>query len=400
MDKPQQKASRFLAKMFFYNLLKFLNLFVPKNKKIWIFGERNGTKFDGNCKYFYLYILKNHKEISPIWLSAKNEIVEQVSTQGGKAYRFNTLRAIYYGLIAKLYIVSHGDMLDVGHYAMRGAKVVNLWHGLPTKKQRNDSQIESVRFSSIERIVRKLTKWLTYHDLKATFDILTSTSELTKEKRKYYFPKTQNIVITGEPRNEIFYEKPDKLAFLSKINASDFRDRKIITYMPTFRDIKSDFKPVFTQFGEFLEKNQAIILVKSHPNEEFSAAKIQFNSNAVINISKIHVDVQELLANTDILITDYSSCFFDFLLSGKPEIFYPYDREEYFQYEEFLYNYDEVTPGPKVYNETDLMLEIEKYLMNPLKDKEQRETIRQKFFEHNDSKACERIYTEILKILC
>ena len=110
-------------------------------------------------------------------------------------------------------------------------------------------------------------------------------------------------------------------------------------------------------------------------------------------------DTQVLLYYTNILITDYSGIYFDFLLLKRPIIFYDYDFEEYNRVRGFLFDYYEHTPGPKVKTQEELLKAIERYLENPSLDKEKRELLKNKFHKYTDGKASERVYNKIKELL-
>lgn len=120
---------------------------------------------------------------------------------------------------------------------------------------------------------------------------------------------------------------------------------------------------------------------------------------AIGNISDLYIDTQELLRITDILITDYSSCYFDFLLTEKPIIFYPFDFKEYSKSQGFFFDYQKVNPGKIVYNEDSLIDAIEDYLINPEIDKQRRIKLKNKFHKHQDGQYSKRVFLEIRKLI-
>ncbi|MDP8202565.1 MAG: hypothetical protein P9M11_10560, partial [Candidatus Tenebribacter burtonii] len=101
-------------------LLQILGFFFKKNETIWIFGEAGGKQFLSNSKYLFLYIIKYQKKIRPIWFTKKRDIVKEINDLGGEAYIFNSLKALYFGLIAKVYIHSYGRD-DILNYSLKNA---------------------------------------------------------------------------------------------------------------------------------------------------------------------------------------------------------------------------------------------------------------------------------------
>jgi len=94
-------------------------------------------------------------------------------------------------------------------------------------------------------------------------------------------------------------------------------------------------------------------------------------------------DINNILKLTDILITDYSSIYFDYLLLDKPIIFAPFDFEDYLVKDrELYYNYDEVTPGPKARNWNEVLISLKEAIENPEKYKKEREKIKNIFHKY------------------
>jgi len=111
------------------------------------------------------------------------------------------------------------------------------------------------------------------------------------------------------------------------------------------------------------------------------------------------IDVAEVLANTDILITDYSSVFFDYLLTDNPIIFAPFDYEKYLTKDrELYYDYDEVTPGPKCKNWAEVLEWVFKFKDNSELYKDERKKVKDRFHKYHDNKSCDRVYKEIMKL--
>lgn len=111
------------------------------------------------------------------------------------------------------------------------------------------------------------------------------------------------------------------------------KDKRVITFAPTYRG--SNQKEAYydmdkidqKQLYEFCEKNQAVILFKFHPFLKGQSLLDEQYQKYLIDLSQY--DLNDLFYITDVLITDYSSCFYDYILLGKPVLFYVYDEESY-----------------------------------------------------------------------
>jgi CDP-glycerol glycerophosphotransferase len=110
-------------------------------------------------------------------------------------------------------------------------------------------------------------------------------------------------------------------------------------------------------------------------------------------------DIQPLLKITDVLVTDYSSVYMDYLLLDRPIIFFPYNYEKYMAANEgLLFDYNSMTPGPKCYSQDQLHKEITDCAVNH-KDEyaNERARIKKLAFKYEDGRSCERIWDFIIK---
>ncbi|ODN42972.1 hypothetical protein BGC07_08620 [Piscirickettsia litoralis] len=133
---------------------------------------------------------------------------------------------------------------------------------------------------------------------------------------------------------------------------------RLITYMPTFRHGNDNFVFEsgidFDVLNKYLERNNDLLLLKFHIN-----TKIDRNAFAGYkNIKFVHEkeNPYDLICETDLLITDYSSIAYDYLLLDRPIIYYPFDLDQYKNTDRAMYTeYDEFVAGPVVETFDDLL---------------------------------------------
>lgn len=345
-------------------ILHLLSYMVRKDQSIWIFGEATGKQYYSNTKHFFEFVLQHKKEIRPIWFTKSEIVIKKVKTVGGEVYKINSLKALYYGLKAKVCVHSFGRD-DVMNYTLQNTIFVNLYHGMNIKK-------------------------LLIYNRRDDLDIATSAE--TKIKRKKVFPNCKNLLITGEPKNDIFFKEAQRKKILKKYNLEKYYDKIIISYLPTYRTYQKEFEPLFCNKPNF--KN-AVIFEKNH----LLAVHNFHQFDNVINISKKDFDVQELLSITDILVTDYSSCYFDFLLTERPIISYLYDHERYVSERGLCYELDEFVIGNVCRNENEVSNEISAYLYNMEMNIEQRIRFKNKFHKYQEGNFSEKIFNKIIKLI-
>ena len=171
---------------------------------------------------------------------------------------------------------------------------------------------------------------------------------------------------------------------------------KIFIYMPTWRDSQRD---LFTQnfdlakIDDVMRAQNALMLLKPHVNTVIDAGALQRFKNILFIDS--HVDVYPILPYTNVLITDYSSILYDYILmKDKDVILYLYDYEEYVKERDFFAPFDENVVGKKIYDFEALCscIEQEDYKIN----EEERTRIIEKFWgESMNSSPCEEIVKKI-----
>ena len=376
----------------------WLSFLVPRNKKIWLFGSTFGRRFADNPRYMYLYVSQHKEELSirPIWISHNEDIVRMLNAEGYEAYMYHSLKGIWYALRGKVYLFDNYSK-DINFWQSGGAMKVNLWHGIPLKKIQHDNVFDKFRHpKNIWEKIRNFPRNIS--DEKPNHYVLTTSENLRGIFSSAF--KTDNVLVAGYPRNESLIsdaiknvysheEKEDKKKILSFLNdKADSKNKKMIFYMPTFRKSETLFFENFDKndFQKFLAKNNLLFCIKLHPksklNEEFK--NIQSENIMVINKD---ADPYVFLKLADVLITDYSSIYFDYLLLDRPIIVFAYDLKEYLNdSREMYFDYDEFTPGDKVNDYHKLKKSILRYVNfdNGKQDEylDCRKKIREKVFEN------------------
>ena len=303
----------------------------------------------------------------------------------------NSIQGMLYSLKAYTWITSSLELPVGGIFQRINRLVIHLGHGTPLKN-----------IGFLEKNISVLKK-IYYTFIKNNFSYVLSTShDFDKIMSKFLNIPLKRIFTNGQPRlDSIFEKKEDILNRVFKIE----KNMKNILYAPTWRkDSEAELFP-FTDFNEkeienFLEDNKINIFLRVHPDfeTEIDEKLLKIKGIYVLN-SKVVKDISEYLSCFDLLITDYSSIFIDYLLLDKPILFLPYDFEKYNKEIGFTVNYMTHTPGPKSYSFENFKNEI----MKLLNDNEYffKDRINDKVFYnlYTDNKNCERVSKFILENL-
>lgn len=316
--------------MVLFNLCR-LNPF--RKKHIWVFGGWEGALYDDNSRHLFEYVNDQQPSIEAIWLTKNSTIVSQIRSMGFKAYTFYSIRGMSAALRAGVAVYSHG-LIDFGQFPLvGGAKIVSLWHGVGFKKIYN-ARYQGFKLKA-KKILSRFFSW-------TARDITTVTSEYTRKQFQCIFGlSSKNIFITGQPRNDVLFKHISKEKVLESLKIDG--EKKIILYMPTYRkpSLGENYMDGIVRelcnssaLADYLREENAVFLVKLHPltphididnREDFKILDYDSIGNN-----------QELLALSDVMVTDYSSCFVDFALLNRPVIFYVPDQEKFVSQSEGL----------------------------------------------------------------
>ena len=264
-----------------------------------------------------------------------------------------SLRGFWAILRAETLIIESGNAPDIGGHDIAYERlflgrfrVVQTWHGTPMKRICLDALADRPVLRLHERIYRGLYK----RELRSLY-LIIALSDLAKQRFKTAFD-SENITILGYPKNDVFFGDPS----MWKIRKSWAAYDKVILYAPTFRDHAHPSAPFSPEFLEKLNDQLRIrnwcLLVKKHAFDR--SLQISPSSN-IFDVSETVDDIQEILVETDILISDYSSVFIDYLICGRPIIFYVHDLAEYLEKSRKMYcDYLDEVPGPFARTEQEL----------------------------------------------
>ncbi|CCO23584.1 CDP-glycerol--poly(glycerophosphate) glycerophosphotransferase [Maridesulfovibrio hydrothermalis] len=372
---------------------------IPKQKNLALFFGRAGGYFIGNVKYFFIHCVQHQPELQSYFLSFDIKETELIKQQGLPALWINDPDAI--DIMTKASLVISDDFswkTEEQLWAILSeATSIQLWHGIPLK---------AIGFPEINSTVNMTPgKAERLSFAYSGYDAVVSTSPYFTETAFGRAFKAKTFVESGYPRNDILMRCPGKFDMInvdSQLYGEMVRFRKqggkVVFFMPTFRDAGGgpfeDGALDLTRLSKFCQQNNILFICKPHPY--LNVDNISMSTNIVFMNPKS--DAYPLLSLCDVLLTDYSSVYFDFLLLDRPIIFYAYDLEDYItKNRELLFDFDSMTPGKKVMREDDLYTAFEEIMVNNIDEfKEDREKLRGLSFTHNDGKAAYRLAEYII----
>lgn len=386
---------KFLAYLICYCIYPF-SFLVPRSKKKWAFGSFRGA-FNDNAKYLFIHVTEQMPDIDCAWLSVNRTTVRTIKEKGLKAYHVLSPAGIWFALRAKCWFFNAYSS-DIMFCLSGGAKLVNLWHGLPLKRIEFD--IESGILA--DRFVKKNLKERYFHpEVFKRPDYVVSSTELFSEvfARSFRIP-LERCLNLGLARNEILtWPEEKRRAFIDRYEPTETLDLigqmgnfdRVFVYMPTWRDSQNDFVTAgfdFKSMEEVLSENNALLLIKPHANTFIDP--VILNGLTHIKLLPSTLDIYPVLPYTDVLITDYSSVMYDYILMEKKDvILYLFDKEEYVNERPFIWSFEDMTYGHRAGSFETLLELVGNAGLCP--DEAEKAVLVKKCWGENSLDTCERI---------
>lgn len=344
-----------IAEIIYGYPLYALSFCIPRKANRWVLGTNVG--FADNAKYLYFALQKQAGQ-EAYWISNTRQAAKTLRAQGIRAYYKYSLKGLRYCLTAKYYAFTHHSY-DINFFTSGRAHKVNLWHGVGIKKG------STVINGTLPRWVAQLL--FPYRN--EQLSLFLSTSPVMDKHFQQFFKFASNDFIYQGMYPRCDFLRQDLQSIETHIQqyeteatkqlVSQLKNyQKVYIYMPTWRaNLKDTFIEAagidFEQIEHIMQATNSLFLVKLHPAVKFE--KQHTAGEHVIFIDR-NIDIYPILPFTHMLITDYSSIYYDYLLIPDKEIvLYPFDIEEYKKDSDSLaFDYDEYTPGTRIYTFADL----------------------------------------------
>jgi len=340
-----------LVRIPLYLLGRLATLVIPRRDGAWVIGCGAGIG-DGALALWEVVHGAGHEAI---WLTGSGREAADASTRGIPNAPKASLRGFWLTARAAVVVVTHG-FGDVNRYAVSGAFLVQLWHGIPLKRIGLDSP-ETLRSAILpSSLLVRAALGAMYRGANRRIDVLPAASQLVRGRLESAFSLPEHRVpVTGEPRVDVLSAGTERerrtaaAALLQRVLGELPHGGRTVLYAPTWRDGEPD--PAVPDAAEWralvdvLERRNAVLAVRSHP---LGAGEYRppFETDRVRPLgSGILADVTPALPAFDVLVTDYSSLVFDSALVPLPVVYLAPDVEEYGQRRGFYGRYADVAGG-------------------------------------------------------
>jgi len=332
-------------------IYKIFSIFPIKRNKI-VISNYGGKGFGDNGKYIALELLKQDFKYDIVWLCRD---INERFPQGIRVVKFKTLKSIYEQVTAKVWI----DNMRKAEYVRKrnNQYYIMTWHGgIGPKKI--EKEVENILGETYVNAAKNDSQMA---------DLFLAESEFTYNRYKSIFWYEGEVLKCGCPREDILFQDTSdlKTKILRQIGID--MTSHIFLYAPTFRDnmTEKDLHVYKRQWHDILDTlskrfgGKWVGFIRLHPN----IAKLDKNHSlaeaSVYDVTD-YPDMQELLAVSDMVLTDYSSCVYDFGLTRRPGFMLVDDLEAYKKERDFCIDLD-IVPFPIASSDEELVHIIENF---------------------------------------
>ncbi|WP_169871146.1 bifunctional glycosyltransferase/CDP-glycerol:glycerophosphate glycerophosphotransferase [Shouchella patagoniensis] len=336
------------------------------------------------------------KEFEYIW--AFSEPSDKTIPGPAKKVKRLSLKYYYYAATSKFWVMNARKEKTLDK--RKETVYLQTWHGTPLKRLAAD--MKEVKMPGTSTATYKQN----FYNETQDWDYLVSPNDYSTEifKRAFHFEK--KMLDVGYPRNDLFYnpsknnsEYQEKL----KVSLGLPKNKKIILYAPTWRDdefiergkykfdVKLDLFDMRNKLGD-----EYVILLRMHYliADDLNVDGLE---GFVYNLSH-YDDISELYLISDLLITDYSSVFFDYANLKRPIIFYTYDLDNYRDdLRGFYIDFEQEAPGPLLRTSDEVIKAIQDIEAIKESYKQRVDDFYTKFCHLDDGTASRKIIDQVIR---
>jgi CDP-glycerol glycerophosphotransferase (TagB/SpsB family) len=329
--------------------------------------------------------MSSEADVRCVWISGSRQLVARLRERGLQAEHRWSLRGLLTSVRAGWVVVSFYTR-DVHIFLGRRALVLNLWHGLPLKKIEHDLS------GPVPQLHQPLLHSVTT-DLRPPDFVLSTTPTVSRHFSTAFRVPEARCIELGYPRCDPLFsggQRPDPLLVRNLETWKRLRDAPfVVGYFPTWRDDGRDFISTsglsLPELARTVSDEGGAFVGKLHP---LTAQKTETFGVPLLDADD---DLSSFLPLCTLLITDYSSVAFDFLLLDRPLIYYVPDIDHYRATRGFYYSLDEAMPGPLIRQPADLLRSVRDTIRTGFRLSDRAADVRTRFWGDHQGGASRRI---------
>lgn len=364
-----------------------------KHNNVWLVCERDNDARD-NGYWFYKYLCEQHPEIEAVYAIKKSSNDYQKVASLGKVIEFGSFTHWVYYWLAKKNVSSAKE----GKPNAALCFILEVYLGA----RKNRAYIR-------HGIVKDNQKWVYYDVTKMNMFTTSAKREYDYVCNFFGYPegyvqltglcRFDNLLTPHKVKRQILI-MPTMREWLRIVSSDTLKYEKSMDFKESEYFITWSHLLSSSELEDMLEKYNIDLLFFPHASMQYHLKNFMSNSKHIILADAKIYDVQQLLMESSVLITDYSSIYFDFAYMKKPILYYQFDYEKYRrgQYQEGYFSYKKDGFGEVVFDEKNLLRELNHILEGGMKMPEEYQKRMEAFFAFNDNKNCERTFKAISKM--
>jgi len=354
---------------------------------LWLVMERGFDARD-NAYWFFRYLRERRPQINACY------VIDRTSPDYGKVAALG--RTVAWRSVRHYLMYLAADMLISTHVQPASPDLMVYYHLRQIGIRARGKQIFLQH-----GIIKDEMKWMRYPAMKVDFFASGAKPEYDYLVSEFGYPEGV-IRYTGLCRfdNLIRGNAPsDEILVMPTWRGSDYPQGDRFCETAFYRTFQSMLEN--SRLLELLEKHDLKLVFYPHIELQKELDKFRSSSERVILADWREYDVQTLLMRCSLLITDYSSVFFDVGFMEKPVIYYQFDLEEFrkFHYQEGYFSYEEHGFGPVVQTEEELADAMEACVENGFRLQSEYRNRLEVFYPVRDEMNCERTYQILCRML-
>lgn len=297
--------------------IRLMGVFIPIKRNKILFVSFGGKKYDDSPQSIYekMITMKEFEGYEFVWafVNTKSDILGNA-----KIVKIDSVSYFYHALSSKFWVVNVSAERGL-NFKRKKTICINSWHGTPLKKIYGEENANQT-----PKIMKKPER----------FDLVCAQSEYDQKIYSRIFNmKMDDIIISDLPRNDklLKYTKDDIAFIKEKLEIN--QKKKVILYVPTYREYSRDsanacyfMPPLDFRKWESTLGNEYVLLFRAH---YLVVKSMNIEENEFVREVSQYPQMSELYAISDIMISDYSSAFFDYAILERPELCFAYDLKEY-----------------------------------------------------------------------
>ena len=333
---------RYVQKRLMLIVLYPLRLLPIKKNRI-ILDNNLAHNFSDNAKYIILYLIKHYTNKYEIILSVTDEKkYVKLRKIGVKPVKYHSVMHYIYAMTSSVFVTNSGGYSYLP--LKKNQVVINTWHGGGAYKKIGVDANSADDFYKKELLLaaKKTTIFMSTGSL---FSNLISKALLIPRDR---------FLEVGMPRNDLLVNGNESLRDKIRINLGLKDNEKLVLYAPTYRKVDDNTFEQSIAIDYGIDSDRVCAALKKRFGGDWKFAvrfhpqikdKAEIKGAHVIDLTS-YEDMQELLLAADVMINDFSSSMWDFMLTGKPSFLYAPDLQHYINTTD-VYTPVEEWPFPK-----------------------------------------------------